>query len=315
MFDLNFWTYFLGVVIIGLVGYIIFDRRRRNKEIAQLTEEIDKILHNCETYSLSDYGEGELSILRNELSKMTLMLRSQAEQLSADKVHLADALADISHQIRTPLTSLNIMLATVKNPNTEPEKRAQTLYEMSRQLERIDRLVVSLLKMAKMDAGTIKMVKEEVSLEDLIENCLQSVEIMLEVKEITVEKQVSGTYLGDRVWTEEAITNIIKNCAEHMEVGGRLIITGMENAVYSEITIADNGHGILKDNLPHIFDRFYKGENSSNNSFGIGLALAKSIIQGQNGTIKAENVLVSNENDENQVGGARFIIRFYKGII
>lgn len=307
----------LAILVTALAFFVFMgiDKIHRKREIEKLTNEIDDILHDCEKYSLSDYGEGEFCILRNEISKMTRMLKSQAEMLTADKVHLADSLADISHQIRTPLTSLNIMLATIKNPNTDHEKRLQTLYEMGRQLERIDRLVVSLLKMAKMDAGTIKLAKNPIELSKLIDNCVQAVEIMLEIKEIKPEVDVDGSFEGDIAWTEEAVTNILKNCIEHTNNGGRIRITGEENAVFSSIIIEDTGSGISKEDLPHIFERFYKGADSSNNSFGIGLALAKSIITGQNGTIKAENIISYAEDGSEIIKGTRFSIRFYKGVI
>lgn len=148
----------------GLILLWCAENAVRYRKMQKMIDEIDGILHGCDDIRLSDYSEGELSLLRNEVSKMTIMLRSQAEQLKGDKLALADSLADISHQIRTPLTSLNLMLASLKNEKLEPEKRRETLFEMEKQLERIDRLVVSLLKLAKIDAGTVRLGREKVSL-------------------------------------------------------------------------------------------------------------------------------------------------------
>lgn len=299
----------LAVLYIGndLAFYI-----HRKHSIMKMTNDIDAILHGMENISLSDYSEDELSILRSEISKMTIMLKSQADMLNQEKVHLADALADISHQIRTPLTSLNIMLASIKNENVDVDKRIKTAYEMDRQLERIDRLVVSLLKVAKMDAGAIKLSKDKVSLNEIVRNSLSAIEIMLELKEIETVVLVEGEFVGDKQWTEEAITNILKNCMEHTAVGGRLSIVGKENAVFTELVIEDTGIGITKEDLPHIFERFYRGEGNKENSFGIGLALAKSIITSQNGTIKVENI---GQTKDSETHGARFIIRIYKSTL
>lgn len=295
-------------VLLFVLWWIDMSRRYRHME--EMAQDIDRILHGNESSMLAAYEEGDISILRNEISKMTVMLRQQAEQLGGEKVKLAESLADISHQIRTPLTSLNLMLESLKNEN-DAERRRRLIFDMRKQLERIDGLVVSLLKLAKMDAGTIKLQRAQVNLEELVRAALQPIEIMLELKGVEVKQQVSGCYMGDMEWSREAVTNILKNCMEHTEEGGTISISGYENAVHTELMIQDTGAGIAKDDLPHIFERFYKGQNSKNDSYGIGLALARSIIAGQNGTIKAENV-ISADGD---ICGARFIIRFYKGIV
>ncbi len=302
----------VAVVVEGafLICFWWFDMLGRYRHMEDMAHEIDLILHGNEKSMLSEYEEGDISILRNEIAKMTVMLRQQAEQLGDEKRKLADSLADISHQIRTPLTSLNLMLEALKNEKDE-EQRHRLIFDMRRQLERIDGLVVSLLKLAKMDAGTIKLQKAQVQLLELVRASLQPLEIMLELKGIETKLDVSGTYIGDMEWSREAVTNILKNCMEHTDEGGKISITGYENAVHTELVIEDTGSGMAADDLPHIFERFYKGQNSKSDSYGIGLALARSIIAGQNGTVKAENIL----NADGNVCGARFIIRFYKGIV
>ena len=303
---------FMAVVIEGVLLFFLWfvDMEGRYRHMEKMAQEIDLILHGRAAGMLSEYEEGDISILRNEIAKMTVMLRQQAEQLGDEKHKLADALADISHQIRTPLTSLNLMLEALKKEDDE-EKKSRIIFDMRRQLERIDGLVVSLLKLAKMDAGTIKLQKAPVELGALVRSALEPIEIMLELKGIAVNVDVKGTYTGDKEWSREALTNILKNCMEHTDDGGVISITGCENAVHTELVIQDTGAGIAKDDLPHIFERFYKGQNSKNDSYGIGLALARSIIAGENGTIKAENVI----STDGYVCGARFIMRFYKSIV
>lgn len=303
---------FMAVVIEGVLLFLLWfvDMQGRYRHMQKMAQEIDLILHGRAAGMLSEYEEGDISILRNEIAKMTVMLRQQAEQLGDEKHKLADALADISHQIRTPLTSLNLMLEALKKEDDE-EKKRRIIFDMRRQLERIDGLVVSLLKLAKMDAGTIKLQKSQVKLGELVKAALQPVEIMLELKEITTKIDVRGSFIGDKEWSSEALANILKNCMEHTADGGTITVSGYENAVHTELVIEDSGSGIAADDIQHIFERFYKGKNNKSDSYGIGLALARSIIAGQNGTVKAENV----KNKDGKVCGARFIIRFYKGII
>ena len=298
------------ITMLLLSGLWLADMMVRYRHMAGMAHDIDLILHGNESNMLSEYEEGDISILRNEISKMTIMLRQQAEQLGGEKAKLADSLADISHQIRTPLTSLNLMLEALKNEQDE-EKRLRLVFDMRKQLERIDGLIVSLLQLAKMDAGAISLKKGQINLNELVCVSLQPLEIMLELKKIAVTIDVSGSFVGDKEWSREALTNILKNCMEHTKEDGSIRITGCNNAVHTELVIEDTGCGIADDDLPHIFERFYKGSNSKNDSYGIGLALARAIIAGQNGTIKAENVKGTDGN----TCGARFIIRFYKGIV
>ena len=309
IFHIQAWIGVAAAVAAMLFQYV-FEVKRRYSHMENMAREIDLVLHGNDKVTFADYEEGDLSVLRNEVSKMTVMLRRQAERLSDEKVKLADSLADISHQIRTPLTSLNLMLESLKSEENDDE-RARIIFDMRRQLERIDGLVVSLLKLAKMDAGTIKLQKAPVELGALVRSALEPIEIMLELKGIAVNVDVKGTYTGDKEWSRVALTNILKNCMEHTDDGGVISITGCENAVHTELVIQDTGAGIAKDDLPHIFERFYKGQNSKNDSYGIGLALARSIIAGENGTIKAENVI----STDGYVCGARFIMRFYKSIV
>lgn len=299
----------IAAALIFLIMWLV-DMKIRYRHMEKLAEEMDMILHGKENSMLSEYEEGDISILRNEISKMTIMLRQQAEQLGDEKLKLADSLADISHQIRTPLTSLNLMLEALKKEENE-EKRSRLIFDMRRQLERIDDLVVSLLKLAKMDAGTIKLQKTQVKLDELVHASLVPLEIMMELKGIDAKVDVSGGFAGDREWSREALTNILKNCMEHTASGGTISISGYENAVHTELVIEDTGSGMEPEDIPHIFERFYKGKNNKSDSYGIGLALARSIITEQNGTIKAENVVDADGN----ICGARFIVKFYKGII
>ncbi len=278
----------------------------RYKQISNLSEDINQLLHGDNTISFDDYTEGELSILHSEIQKMTIRLREQQQRLIDDKVYLADSIADISHQIRTPLTSINLLVQLLSEPDLSEDKKRQHIFELKRMLSRIDSLITALLKISKLDAKTVQFKPQNVSLEMLINKSCEPVLIPIELRGQELKISAEGEFYGDLSWTCEAVGNIVKNCMEHTPEGGKVEITAVENPIYSEIVIKDNGTGIDKDDLPHVFERFYKGKNSGGNSFGVGLALARMIITGQGGTVKAEN-----RKDK----GAKFTIRFYKGTV
>lgn len=284
----------------------LFTTYKRYKRISELTYDIDHILHGSEQISLEKYSEGELGILQSEIYKMTVRLREQQQQLKTDKLYLADSLADISHQIRTPLTSINILVSLIANPDIENEKRQRSIRELYELLSKIEWLITVLLKISKIDAQAVTFSKESISLSKLIEQATAPLLVPIELHGQVLTINACGDFCGDLLWTSEAITNIVKNCIEHTPKNGKIDINATENTLYSEICISDNGSGIAKEDLPHIFERFYKGKNSDEKSFGIGLALSRMIITAQNGTIKAEN---------NASGGAKFTICFYKGVI
>ena len=186
------------------------------------------------------------------------------------------------------------------------ECRHQLTNELYELLGRIDWLITTLLKISKLDAGTVSFNKETVSLETLIKRSCSPLLIPMELHGQELIIRADGNFYGDPAWTSEAVSNIVKNCMEHTPDGGRIEINAAENALYSEIVIKDNGTGISPEDLPHIFERFYKGKDSDGKSFGIGLALSRMIIAGQKGTVKAEN---------RKNAGAMFTLRFYKGTV
>ena len=278
---------------------------KRYKDIKELSYEIDKILHGSENFNLNKYSEGELSILHNEINKMTVRLNEQAETLKKDKIYLADSIADISHQIRTPLTSMNLIVIFLSEENLDDDRRISLTKELFSLLSKIEWLINSLLKISKIDAGAINFNKEKINLFELIKSSTKAIEIPLDLRNqsLVINSDKNEFFCGDYNWTVEAVENILKNCMEHTEEGGTITVDLSETTIFSEIVISDDGKGIAKEDLPNIFKRFYKGKNSSSSSVGIGLALAKMIVVAQNGTIKAEN---------NKDKGARFTIRFYK---
>lgn len=277
----------------------------RYRKIAGLAGTIDDILHGEDPALLREVSEGELSILESEVNKMLIRLREQNLKLSHDKQYLADSLADLSHQLKTPLTSMNLLVTMREGESTSEEKRREYDGKIRGLLQKMQWLIDVLLKISKLDADAVVFEKNCYPLRELVQKAAAPVEIAMELKEITFETELpeEASFSGDLKWTAEAVENIVKNCMEHTPRGGRIRVIGRENAVFSELVVEDNGEGITEEDLSHLFERFYKGKNSSEEGVGIGLALAHMIVTKQRGTLKAENAAA---------GGARFIIRFYK---
>ena len=214
-----------GAVLAGSVGILamgiyLLDMAGRYKSMKKLTSQIDEILHGKDEIYLSDYREGELSLLKSEVSKMTIRLGEQAQMLRREKEMLADSLADISHQIRTPLTALNLLVVSMRSPRLTSEERREKLLEMSQLLARIEWQISILLKIAKLDAKSVRFEKKEVSVSQLLQKAADPLQISMELRgqELFFE-QVSGAFLGDLNWTAEAVGNIMKNCSECMGEG------------------------------------------------------------------------------------------------
>lgn len=279
----------------------------RYRQIRKLSDYLRRICAGEHSLDIRDNVEGELSILKNEIYKVTLMLSEYNKRLQREKLRLSEHMADISHQLKTPLTSMMVMVDLLGNEDLPPEKRREFTARVSSQLKRIEWLVSSLLKMARLDAGVVKMKRERVTFRALIENALKPFLIPMEVKDITCTVRGEDEVLTcDLQWTTEAIINILKNCIEHAPENGKIEIAAQDNPLYFEIRISDNGPGISKEDLPHIFTRFYRGKNASPDSVGIGLAMARSIIKEQNGDITVES---------REGRGTTFSIRLYKAVI
>lgn len=290
------------VRIISLIIIITFDSliilifylydKNKSKKIKEITKMISKINNRQFDIDINDFNEGELSILKNEISKTTTMLRQVADNSVKDKLNLKDSLGDISHQLKTPLTSITIMIDNIlDNPDMNEKTRKKFLINIKREILNINFLVMSLLKLSKFDANVVKFNKESVYLKDIIIESIKNVSMIKELKNITIK--VSGDdnikLLCDFKWQVESITNILKNSIEHTSEYGTVEVNYSENKLYTRILIKDNGKGIDSDDLPHIFDRFYKGKNGSDDSFGIGLSLSKTIIEKEGGSITVKS--------------------------
>ena len=305
------WNSVIAVVItsVTLILIRLLADIRRYRRIADLSDSIDKILHGAEDVKFEEYKEGEVAILSSEIHKLVIRLREQASQLLADKRFLSDSIADIAHQLRTPLTSMNIVVDMFSDAELSDEKRFDLLAEMMQSLNRIEWLINTLLKMSKIDADTVFFEQKEYNVRQMLAKAAGPLAVPLDINGVALRMYVpeNAVIRGDMMWTSEAFGNILKNCMEHTPDGGKITVRGTKNPLYSEIVITDSGSGISSEDLPHIFERFYKGRSSEDKGgFGIGLALARMIVTEQNGTIKADN---------SSDGGAVFSIRLYEATV
>lgn len=291
----------LIIIIIVMIIWMIYKER----QIKQISQQVNAILFQQKDVYIPYYKEGTLSFLESEIVKLVNRLSEQNRLLLEDKIVLKQSLEDISHQMKTPLTSLNLVHERLKI--TEGVEKKKLLKEQQLLLEKIEWLVITLLKIAQIDSNTVIFQKENISQKELYNKLVKPFEIQLELKDISIEFQTDQTYIEniDILWTLEALSNIFKNCIEHIEKGGHINIIMSSNPLYNEIIIQDNGNGIHSEDLIHLFERFYKGKNATQQSVGIGLSLSHMIIEKQNGTIAVENTYP----------GAKFTIHFYKEVI
>lgn len=296
--------------LIGLATIVLFTFIKYNKEKDQKLKEITRYIEeiNNRNYKLDieDNTEDELSILKNEIYKTTVMLKEVAENSVQDKVNLKNSLSDISHQLKTPLTSMSVMIDNIlDNPQMDEDIKSEFIKDIRRGIININFLVNTLLKLSKLDANSVHFINKNVYVNDIINESIKNVSVLCDLKNINIVAN-GGKEIHlccDIKWQVEAITNILKNCIEHSPENSKIEIEYEENNVYIKIQIRDHGIGINEQDLPHIFERFYKGKNSSNESVGIGLSLTKSIVEKNNGYIEAQS-------EEGR--GTTFEIKYFK---
>lgn len=329
MFRHRAWRHFLrigasGVLLLSLVGLLIsgaaalavlttgvflllyfgYFTHQRYRQIGDLNDYLSQIKPGEQSLDIRDNDEGELSILKNELYKVTVSFHEQSSVLRHDKKALSDTLSDISHQLKTPLASMRLMMDILRDDDLSEEDRLEFTSRMEGQIDRLQWLVASLLTISRLDAGTIQFKTQAVAAVDLIERATAPLLIPMELKNMDLVVDAKGSSLEcDAHWTAEAISNVVKNCVEHVPEGGCIAITCDDNALFFEMQIHDDGPGFADTDLPHVFTRFFRGEHTGENSVGIGLAIVKAIMEGQGGSITAKNAVS---------GGALFTLRFFK---
>ena len=278
----------IACVVIGVIHTVT--EIYRYHRLQKLSADLDRLLLSGTPLPITEYNEGELSILANQVQKLTLRLTEAAEVVEADKKYLADSLADISHQLRTPLTAMNLTTTMLRSENLTDAKRMELTGELRSLLTRTDWLVETLLKISKLDAGTVKLAADTVSVKELISRSAAPIAIPMDLRNQTLIVNCDEeNFSGDLIWSAEALGNVLKNCMEHSPEGGTITVTAQETALYTQIEVTDTGCGFDPKDIPHIFERFYKGSNASQSSYGIGLALAHQIMIAHGGSISVSS--------------------------
>lgn len=274
-----------------LASFLIYDRKR-DRDINEITRCIENINHRIYHMDVDSNTEDELSILKNEIYKTTIMLKEEAENSKLARNRLKESLSDISHQLKTPLTSITIMLDNLyDNPEMEVPVRQRFLRDMRREIANINFMVQSLLKLSKLDANTVEFKYGDIPLTDIVNEAVRNISALSDLKNVNINIEKNGEYIikCDRRWQIEAVSNILKNSIEYSEAGSCVDIAMEDNHVYTGLKITNYGEEISSKDLPHLFERFYRGENANLDSIGIGLALARSIVESCGGTITADS--------------------------
>lgn len=314
-------TFVTGLIVTVI---FIFLTNRRYRALANMAANLDRVLAGERDIRLRDMSEGELAILSSEIDKVIARLNLTVDELQAEKLALSDSLADISHQLKTPLTSIAISTELIRD-RLSARGDSEDLVERLRLIQtlqaRVEDLVAALLKLARIDAGVIKLVCGAVDAHELVRKSFEPLAIAFDIADVrfSADVQDGASYEGDLTWSVEALENILKNCMEHTPTGGCVGVRVTEDVLACRIRIEDTGPGIAESDLPHIFERFYRGSRDANATpsevnpagVGIGLALSKSLVTAQGGTLTAENLRDENGN----ITGAAFNLVFFKTVV
>lgn len=301
--------YFLPLMACSLAASFVvmfFYFREEHKRIGEITEYIQAIHQRKYDLCLMENEEGEISRLKNELYKITVMLKEQAENSRQEKEAMKDSLADISHQMKTPMTSVLLLLDNLREHTDMPEAvRREFLSQMNRQLQWVNALVLSLLKLSRLTAGVVEMKREKIFLYEFFEEIRENLRLLAEVRNVTVSVQENREIVlwGDAYWEREAFTNLLKNALEHTPAGKEVRVSFEENYFYTKVVIEDEGEGMDEGEQRHIFERFYRGKYSTEGGVGIGLSLAKKIVERDGGTVRVMSELGK---------GTVFVLRYGK---
>lgn len=304
-FSINGQQYTWGMFAVSfafgslLIIFALFKaNKQKQKRIEELTEYLEYVNTNG-TGTIMVQREDDFSLLQDEISKTVTALYQVKENAIKAKENYSDNLANIAHQLKTPITAAEVSIQILKQTCFD-----ESIDKIERQLLRLVSLEEALLKLSRIDSGTLDLEYMPIDCYTVLNLAADNMNDLLIKKHVKIDIQENGcaAFMGDMEWTMEALMNLLKNCMEHTPYGGTVHCRYSQNPIYTEIVISDEGEGFTKEDLPHIFERFYRGKSSSNGGIGIGLSISKAIFEMQNGNITAKNL---------PDGGACYEIRIY----
>ncbi|WP_052476416.1 sensor histidine kinase [Cohnella kolymensis] len=289
----TFWTLLAGtVVIIGIIGLMLFlEARIRLGDVRRLAVSLDNSVKHNKPMAFRIYGEGEMGLLANGVQELTIRLQETIEQLHRDKAFLKDTVADISHQLKTPLSSLIIYMDLLREGKLTTDQAAEFLETCRRELDRMEWLTLSLLKIARLEANALEMNLNQASLIDTVRKAVDAVRRLADNQNITllINEPINPIWLPhDPQWLAEALANVVKNALEHSPPERNVEIGFEQTPVFVRVYVKDYGTGIDERELPHIFKKFYR-TSPRGSGVGLGLPLAKSVVEKHGGIISAAN--------------------------
>ena len=296
------------LTMLGVLSLVVFGvyTSKRKRKIDELDRYIQDVSNKMYEIGIDKESEDELNRLKDSLYKITVMLKEDSESKRKQNEAILELVSDISHQLKTPITSIQILLDNIlENENMDSDTRRKFTLEILRQVKGMNFLIFSLLKLSKLDACVVEFDNEEISVNKLVADILANLDVLIELKHLDVHVNIPDgvRFVGDYNWNKEAVLNIVKNAVEYTPDGKNIFISAEENDLYTKIVIRDEGKGIDEKDLLHIFERFYKRDNSAEDSFGIGLALSKSIVEKQDGFVSVDS----------EVGvGTAFTIKYFR---
>lgn len=281
------------IYILMIFWYLKIYKKREEDKIRLITNYLKEINNHNYNLDINNYDEDEFSYLKDEIYKTAISLNEQTINLENDKNNLKKSLEDISHQLKTPLTSITLMTDKILSGNMDKKEQEELLTNIHRKVVNTNFLVYSLLKLSLLDTNTIEFKKEKINLKKLLDGIKDNLGVISDLKNVGLDIVCDSTIsiMGDETWESEALTNIIKNAIEYSKEDGKVEIIVQDNELFTKIMIKDYGLGMSDEDKKNIFKRFYKGSNSNSNSFGIGLSLAKQIIEKANGNVSVTSTL------------------------
>ena len=282
----------IAVLVFAMFFFQQRERRKLGKDLERVSQIMVAAAENAEELPEIAYKQGQMGLVYTNLQKLSTVLQCTRSVALQDRLYLKNTISDISHQLKTPLASMKLFIELLAGQDVPKEKKQQMLLEAGNQVERMEWLILALLKQARIEAGAVIFEKKDCDMKQILDTAISAVSYLTEPRgqrvkvELTAEEGAGLRFKGDGPWLTEVLVNLLKNASDYSEEHSEILVRTEGNDLFVRVSVTDYGKGIPQEALDHIFDRFYRVDQSVNpNSVGIGLSLAKTIVEGMNGQI------------------------------